>query len=351
MGRQVVDRKQKSSISWKKSEDSQVTIIIPNYNGLTFLKPCLTALERQRYKRFDILVVDNGSKDGSAEWLKSQKVPAIFLDRNTGFSGAVNKGIEASRTPYVLLLNNDTEAEPEFVGELVKSISRSKKIFAVSSKMIQLHHKDLIDDAGDMYCVLGWAFQRGVGQSSKGFNRPKEVFSACAGAAIYRREVFDIIGYFDEKHFAYLEDIDICYRAKIFGYHILYCPFAVVYHVGSGTSGSKYNGFKVKLAARNNIYLNYKNMPCLQLLFNAIPLAAGIAVKYGFFKGIGFEKEYVEGLKEGFRTMRTCKKVSFNKKNIGNCLAIQWELLEGTVIYIYEFCKRQMKKCIQLSKF
>ena len=226
----------------------------------------MAALEKQNCKDFEILVVDNGSSDGSVEWLKSHQYPTIFLEENTGFSGAVNVGIKASKTPFVLLLNNDTEVEPDFIGEMIKAIRRSDKIFAVSSKMVQMYHKELMDDAGDMYSVLGWAYQRGVGRSSKGYNREREVFSACAGAAIYRREVFEQIGYFDEMHFAYLEDIDVCYRAKIFGWHNRYCPTAVVYHVGSGTSGSKYNAFKVRLAARNNVYLNYKNMPLFQLL-------------------------------------------------------------------------------------
>lgn len=323
-----------------------VTVIIPNYNGKAFLEPCLAALERQKCRDFEILVVDNGSDDGSAGWLKKRGIPAICLETNTGFSGAVNAGIRAARTPYVLLLNNDTEPEPEFVGELLKSIRRSPKIFAVSSKMIQLHHRELMDDAGDMYSVLGWAYQRGVGQSSTGYNRPREVFSACAGAAVYRREVFEIIGYFDEKHFAYLEDLDVCWRAKIFGYHNMYCPTAVVYHVGSGTSGSKYNEFKVKLAARNNIYLNYKNMPWPQLFINLLPLAAGIAVKYGFFKGIGFERAYKEGIKEGLRTMGSCRKVAFCRGHAANYLSIQWELLAGTALYIYEFSKRQIGKII-----
>ena len=148
------------------------------------------------------------------------------------------------------------------------------------------------------YSVLGWAYQRGVGRSSKGYNREREVFSACAGAAIYRRAVFEQIGYFDEMHFAYLEDIDVCYRAKIFGWHNRYCPTAVVYHVGSGTSGSKYNAFKVRLAARNNVYLNYKNMPLFQLLVNFLPITMGIIVKYGFFQKLGFGKEYLDGVKE-----------------------------------------------------
>ena len=238
----------------------KVTIVIPNYNGLKFMEPCFKALSMQICRDFDILVVDNGSTDGSVEWLKEQEIPAIFLPENTGFSGAVNVGLKAAATPYVILLNNDTEPDFHYVGEMIKAIERSPKIFSVSCKMIQLCRKELMDDAGDMYSLLGWAYQRGVDAHPQNITGPA-ASSACAGAAIYRREVFDEIGYFDEMHFAYLEDLDVGYRARIAGYDNIYCPTAMVYHVGSGTSGSKYNPFKVKLAARNNIYLNYKNMP------------------------------------------------------------------------------------------
>lgn len=324
----------------------KVTVIIPNYNGLKFMRPCMESLRQQRCRDFRVLVVDNGSDDGSVQWLKEQRIPAIFLKENTGFTGAVNTGIRAAGTEFVLLLNNDTVAEPGLVGELLKTIERSEKIFAVSSKMIQMHHRELMDDAGDMYSVLGWAYQRGVGRSSKGYNKPGEVFSACAAAAIYRKKVFETIGLFDEMHFCYLEDIDVCYRAKIYGYHNRYCPSAVVYHVGSATSGSKYNGFKVKLAARNNIYLNYKNMPLGQLLVNGLPLIAGICVKYGFFKKIGFGKEYLEGIREGFATMRSCRKVAYSSEHLQNYLSIQWELMIGTCIYVYEFLCRQLGKVL-----
>lgn len=318
-----------------------VTVIIPNYNGKPFLESCIAALEKQRCRDFQILVVDNGSTDESVEWLNDHRIPTLCLETNTGFSGAVNQGIRRAKTPYVLLLNNDTEPEPDFVGELLKAIRRSKRIFAVSSKMIQLHNKELMDDAGDMYSIIGWAYQRGVGQSVKGYNRSCQVFSACAGAAIYRRAVFETIGYFDEKHFCYLEDIDVCWRAKIFGYHNMYCEKAVVYHVGSGTSGSRYNEFKVKLAARNNIYLNYKNMPWPQLAINLLPLAVGIGVKYGFFRKIGFGRAYGEGIKEGLATMGTCRKVVFQPRHVSSYLAIQWELLYGMALYIWEFSKRR----------
>ena len=321
-----------------------VTVIIPNYNGMKFLEPCFEALKAQTYRNFKILVVDNGSSDGSKEWLKAQGVDTIFLEENTGFSGAVNIGIKAADTPYVILLNNDTKADEYYVAEMVKAIERSPKIFSVSSRMIQMYHPDLMDDAGDMYCILGWAYQRGIGQSVKKYGRSRRVFSACAGAAIYRREVFEQIGYFDEMHFAYLEDLDVGYRARIYGYDNVYCPAAVVYHVGSGTSGSKYNSFKVKLAARNNVYLNYKNMPCLQLIINAIPIAAGIFVKYSFFRKLGFGKDYLEGLKEGIRTAKKCKKVAYRPERLKNYLAIELELLAGTFLYVYEFAVRQIEK-------
>lgn len=323
---------------------NKTTIIIPNYNGLQFMEPCMEALKRQTCQEFDLLVVDNGSSDGSVEWLKEHEIPSVFLPENTGFSGAVNVGIRASKTPYVILLNNDTEVAPGYVEQLVKAIETSPRIFSVSPKMIQLYHQDLMDDAGDMYSIMGWAYQRGVGQEVERYDRPCHIFSSCAGAAIYRREIFDEIGYFDEMHFAYLEDIDIGYRAKIAGYYNRYCPQAVVYHVGSGTSGSKYNSFKVKLAARNNVYLNYKNMPLLQLLANSLPIFMGIMGKYVFFKKIGFEKDYVAGVLEGIRTARHTRKVPYKKENLINYLAIEWELIYGAALYIYEFSRRQVRK-------
>ena len=201
----------------------KVTVVIPNYNGLKFMEPCFAALEAQSEKDFDVLVVDNGSTDGSVEWLKESGIPSVFLPENIGFPGAVNIGIKKAETPYVILLNNDTEPKPDYIREMIRMIERSPKIFSVSSRIIQLHHKELMDDAGDMYSLLGWAFQRGVGQPVAGYKKPCRVFAACAAAAIYRREVFEEIGYFDESHFAYLEDVDVGYRARIYGYDNVYC--------------------------------------------------------------------------------------------------------------------------------
>ena len=323
---------------------ARTTVIIPNYNGLRFMEPCMEALRNQTVKDYELLVVDNGSTDGSVEWLKENKIPTIFLETNTGFSGAVNTGIKAATTPYVILLNNDTKADPRYVEMLEKAMGRSEKIFSVSCQMIQMYHPELIDDAGDCYSLLGWAFQRGVGQPLERYDHARRVFSACAGAAIYRREVFEKIGYFDEMHFAYLEDIDVGYRARLYGYDNLYCPEAKVLHVGSGTSGSKYNAFKVKLASRNSIYLNYKNMPTWQLILNFPGLFLGTAVKYAFFLKKGFGKEYLEGLKEGFKTVSSCKKVPMKEISPAAPFIIEFELLAGTICYVWEFLRRKTGK-------
>lgn len=324
----------------------KVTIVIPNYNGKHFMEPCLSSLSEQTYKNFHILVVDNASSDGSIEYMEENypDIELIKLQKNFGFSKAVNIGIQHSRTPYVILLNNDTTVDTRYVEEMVKAIEKSPKIFSVSSKMIQMYHPELIDSAGDLYTLLGWGVCRGCGRPVSNYQKYDEIFTACAGAAIYRRSVFDEIGYFDENHFAYLEDIDIGYRARIYGYYNMYCPTALVYHVGSGTSGSKYNSFKVKLAARNNLYLNYKNMPALQLVLNFIPLAIGYFVKYLFFCKIGFGKDYKEGFIEGLQTAKQQKKVKFQFKHLSNYLVIEIDLIKYTFDYIKDWFSRKLFK-------
>ena len=302
------------------------TIIIPNYNGLKFMDECIRSLNAQTYPNFRTLVVDNGSTDGSVEWLKEHQIDTIFLPENTGFSGAVNVGIKAADTPYVLLLNNDVRVDEYFVAEMVRAIGQSERIFSVSSRMIQMYHPDRLDDAGDMYSLLGWAYQRGVGRDLTHYRRSSRVFSACAGAAIYRREVFEEIGYFDEMHFAYLEDIDVGYRARIFGYENWYVPTALVYHVGSGTSGSRYNQFKTRYSSRNNIYLIYKNMPVLQIILNLPFLVPGFGMKILFFSQKGMGREYVAGIKNGFQISHRNKKVKFHMRNLGRYARIQLEL-------------------------
>lgn len=334
----------------RESRKKQVTVVIPNYNGMQYMPDCIASLQAQTCQDFSVLVVDNGSQDGSAEWLREQGIDTVFLPENRGFSGAVNIGLKKSLTPFVILLNNDTKVDKNYIREMLRAVKRSPKIFSVSSRMVQMFHPELMDDGGDMYCLLGWAFQRGVGRREKLYRRPVRVFSACAGAALYRREVFEEIGYFDELHFAYLEDLDVGYRARIAGYDNIYCPTALVHHVGSGTSGSKYNAFKVRLAARNSVYLNYKNMPLFQLALNLPGIALGMVLKYAFFRKLGFDREYISGLKEGISTRKKCKRVKYQPSRLRNYLVIEGELLAATFLYVYEFSSRQMAKLICRTK-
>ncbi len=322
----------------------KTTVVIPNYNGERFLKPCLDALEAQTVKPARIIVVDNGSSDGSAELLRSAypQVDLIETGENLGFSAAVNIGIKASTTDYVLLLNNDTEADPGMIEWLERAMMRHPRAFSAAAKMIQLYHPDLIDSAGDLYTVIGWGVNRGNGRSVSHYSRASHIFTACAGAALYRRKVFETIGYFDEMHFAYLEDIDIGYRARLFGFTNIYEPKAIVCHVGSGTSGSKYNSFKVSLSARNNVWLNYKNMPDWQLVLNALPLALGVFVKTLFFIKKGFGKDYLKGIKEGFKRRRELKRVDFKACHAKSFLLIQLDLIYGLFAYTVDWIRRKI---------
>lgn len=317
------------------------TIVIPNYNGIKYIQACLESLYGGTTKDIAVIVVDNASTDGSMELVRERfpQVRLIVNEQNTGFSHAVNQGIKASTTPYVILLNNDTQAELSFVHELEKVMDgdQNKKVFSASAKLVSLYDKDRIDDAGDYYCALGWAFARGKGKSPERYRSDCDIFAACAGAAIYRRELLEEnqVGLFDEEHFAYFEDIDIGYRAKIYGYRNKFAANSIVYHAGSAASGSRYNTFKTRLASRNSIYLIYKNMPVWQIVLNLPFLTAGFLIKTLFFVRKGMGKEYVSGLLRGVKLSLSSAgkrhKLKFDRNRFGNYMSIQIELWRNLV--------------------
>ncbi|MDO4454146.1 MAG: glycosyltransferase family 2 protein [Eubacteriales bacterium] len=305
-----------------------VSVVIPNWNGEKYLRQCLKSLRQQDFRKFEIIVVDNGSEDDSVDMMKRDfpEVRILRMKKNEGFCRAVNRGIHAAKAPYILLLNNDTCAERTFVKEMFRGIRRHKNCFSCQAKMMQKEYPDLMDDAGDFYSALGWAFADGKGEPEWKHNREKRIFSSCAGAAIYRKSILDKIGLFDESHFAYLEDLDLGYRAKRYGYENWFLPKARVYHVGSGTTGSRYNKFKVRHSARNNLYVIYKNMPAWQIVWNLPFLIAGFCLKGLFFWKKGLASEYWKGFFEGIRLCRNRKKVKYQKEDFANCLNIQIEL-------------------------
>lgn len=306
----------------------EITVVIPNWNGKKYLTSCLQSLYENAEVELDIIVVDNGSTDGSIESAKEAYpgVKYILLDKNHGFSKAVNEGIENSETPYVLLLNNDTKIKKGFIKSLLQTIKSDSKIFSVEAKMIQYNHPEKIDSAGTFYNALGWAFARGNGKSSSKYNELCETFAACAGAALYRKQIMEEIGLFEEKFFAYLEDIDIGYRAKLHGYKNVYEPKAIVYHVGSASSGTKHNAFKVRLSARNNIYLIYRNMPWIQILLNLPCFIIGFGIKTLFFAKKKLAGDYLSGIREGYLFCKRNEKPKFYGVKWFDYARIQFEL-------------------------
>ncbi|MCR5654582.1 MAG: glycosyltransferase family 2 protein [Lachnospiraceae bacterium] len=310
----------------------KTTIVIPNYNGEKFLKNCIESVKLAKANRdCEILVVDNGSSDESLKQAKDYKaageIRLLELPINMGFPAAVNAGIKAAKTEYVFLLNNDTTVDEKVVSALEDFMDAHPKAFGVSAKMLQMYAPEKIDDCGDIYNCLGWARGLGKDKPKEMYEKNAKIFAPCAGAAIYRKEIFGKIGLFDERHFAYLEDIDVAYRALIFGYKNYFCKDAIVYHAGSGFSGSRYNTFKIELSSRNNVYLIHKNMPLLQWLINLPFLIVGFFVKELFFirKGFGgtYFKGVLKGIKMSFDAEGRDAKVRFKPRFFLNYVKIQ----------------------------
>ena len=311
--------------------DSLVTVVIPNYNNKELLNNLLISLSSS-ISLNQIIIVDNASQDGSADFIKKNYPEIILVENksNMGFAYAVNQGIRLVKTEFVFLLNNDTLVEEDTISNLIKTINSSPNIFSVSSKMIQYHKQNLLDDVGDEYTILGWSKRRGYNQEKTRYVEDEEVFSACAGAALYRRDIFDEIGFFDENFESYVEDMDLSFRARLHGYKSYYSSKALVYHYGSATTGSRYNAFKVKISARNNIYLIYKNMPLWMKIINGVFIIAGIFIKYLFFYKKNLGKEYIAGIKEGLSSRN---KLTKSCTPLINSLKIELLLIKNTITF------------------
>lgn len=318
----------------------KVSVVTPNYNGERFLKNFFESLNNDSEFIGEVIIVDNGSSDNSREYIRNNtfNFPVILIEnsKNMGFAPAVNQAISRAKFEYVFSLNNDTEVKKGSIKQMVDLISSSPDIFSVQAKMLQYDNKELIDDVGDEYNLLGWTKKTGENHKSDEYLQVKEIFSSCAGAALYRKSVLEELGMFDDNFFAYMEDVDLAIRSKIYGYRNLLCPQAIVYHIGSATSGSRYNEFKVKLAARNNVWVVYKNIPIPFKITNFIFLFLGFSLKYLFFVKKGFGSIYLAGIKEGLSTRDKITKTKFKSENIKNYLKIEYRLIINT----FKFLKR-----------
>lgn len=312
------------------------TVIIPNYNGEAYLAELLDALSHQSMAS-DIIAVDDASTDGSALMLEEAasagRLTLIRHTENKGFAATANEGVRAAKTPYVILINNDTRPDKDFVREMVFAMRKKKKTFAVSGLMLQMDKPDLIDDCGDLFCAFGWAFSPGRDRPRTSQIRRTRVTSACAGAAIYDRRLFLELGGFDEAHFAYLEDVDLGLRALRRGYLSYYEPDAVLLHKASAVSGSRYNDFKTRLTVGNSLYTIYKNVPAWMFVINFLPMVAGFLVKLVFYARKGFARSYMAGIREGLDKIRHCpfERPVTGKKNLRRDLLLEAELLANCI--------------------
>lgn len=317
----------------------KVSVITPNFNGENFLKIYFNSLFNHKDHIEEIIIIDNGSTDNSLNIINNYQknleytVQIILIQNkeNLGFAKAVNQGIDIAHSEFLFLLNNDIELEKNSISSLINTIKKDNLIFSVASKMIQFSNRNLIDDAGDEYTLLTYTNKMGNGQSINKYLEEREIFSSCAGASLYNKSLLIKLGKFDENFFAYMEDVDLAYRAQINGYKNIYCPNSIVYHVGSGSSGSKYNKFKIRLAARNNVWLIYKNFPLPQKIINFLFIIIGFLIKYLFFLRKGFGNVYLKGLKEGFNDRGKVNKVKYQNKNFKNYFKIEWRLFINTI--------------------
>ncbi len=316
----------------------KVSVVTPNYNGERFLKTFLESLDDDSDYIGEVIIVDNGSGDASLDYLKSNtfNFPLVLIENkeNLGFSPAVNQGILKAKNDLIFSINNDTEIKEGSIKALIDLISSGDDIFSVQAKMLQYDNKELIDDVGDEYNLLGWTKKTGENHHSSEYATVRDIFSSCAGAAMYKKSVLEEIGLFDDNFFAYMEDVDLAVRSRIHGYRNLLCPDAIVYHIGSATSGSRYNEFKVRLAARNNVWVVYKNFPIPLKIVNFIFLFFGFLIKYLFFVRKGFGPTYLAGIREGLSARNKIEKVKFESGNIKNYFKIEYRLLINTIKFL-----------------
>ena len=220
------------------TEAHDIAVVVPNWNGRRWLGDCLASVARQSVPAAETIVVDNGSDDGSLELLRDEYpwVRTVALDTNTGFAHAANVGVEAAAAPLVALVNNDVVLEPVWLERMRAALARDPQAASAASKMVDLRDPGEIYDAGDFLRRDGACEQRGRFERDGGtFDAPGEVFCACAGAAVYRRDAFVESGGFDTRYFAYLEDVDLGLRLRRAGWRCVYEP-AVAKHAGEGSS-------------------------------------------------------------------------------------------------------------------
>lgn len=252
-------------------ESKPVSIIIVNWNGIDHLPVCLDSLKRQTFQDFETVLVDNGSHDGSVALVRQNYpwVTLIELSENTGFSGGNNEGLKRSTGKYIVVMNNDTEAEADWLENLVKAADANTSAGQVGCRICSMHDHDMIDSLGHGICPDGmtrgrFRLQR-WSQVKNEFQQVNEMFFGTACVSLYRKAALDEVGFFDDDMFAFAEDSDLGLRLRWAGWKAVIATDAVVYHKYSATGGV-FSPFKLYLVERNHYWVAIKNLPLKMLV-------------------------------------------------------------------------------------
>jgi len=281
------------------ASDCRATVIIVNWNGKALLSDTLYALKVQLKAPFHTIIVDNGSTDGSVEFIKRDfpHIEVIALGWNAGFAYANNIAIESVDTPYTILLNNDAVPSRSWVSSLIAALDNNPSAGMAASKMLYYDNPELIDRVGDAYTTAGVGKLRGRKQSSAYFSDPEWIFGACAGAAIYRTAAIKEVGLFDTDFFLINEDVDLSFRLQSRGYKCLFVPEAVVYHKASSTIGHD-SETSIYFGHRNLEWVYLKNLP-LSIIAKTFPMhLLYVALAFGFFLFKGHGRTYLRAKKD-----------------------------------------------------
>jgi GT2 family glycosyltransferase len=280
---------------------ADATVVVVNWNGNKVLPICLEALSRQTWKSFRVVVVDNGSTDGSAECVTkhNREIELVRLPSNMGFCRANNIALRRIATPYVALLNNDAFPGPQWLEALVNSLERHPEAGFAASKLLFYDARGFIDRAGDGYTKAGVGYLRGRWESCSEHGEEEMVFGASAAAALYRTEMLHHVGLFDEDFFLLHEDVDLSFRAQLMGFRCVYVPDAVAYH-GVSSSIMRDSPTSVYYGQRNLEWVYLKNMPSSLLLRTSLLHMVYTMFAFAFFLRLGRGRDFIRAKRDAF---------------------------------------------------
>jgi GT2 family glycosyltransferase len=279
-----------------------VTLVVPTFNGRELLAATLPSIVAQGA---GVLVVDDGSADGTVAWLREAwpEVRVLDLGENVGIAAAFNRGIAATSTEYVALVNNDVELAPGWIAPLLAALAEHPAAASATGKLLRYHDRDRLDAAGDVLLRSAAVINRGAGELDRGqYDHAEAVFGACAGAALYRRSALDAVGPFDEMYFAYLEDVDWSMRAQLAGFAARYVPVAVGFHMGGATTRRK-PGVYGRLQRRNQLLVVAKTFPAGTLARHGWRIAATQVVSLAASAREGVLREHLGAWGEAARML------------------------------------------------